>query len=64
MKRKGLLSGLAGEKNMTTRKQIRFCVILGLLALVGTGLVGSWITWGREAWMRLEFWLCVLALAA
>lgn len=47
---------------MTKRKQIRLYLLILLALLVGVGLVGTFATWGGKAWMRLEFWLCLLGL--
>ena len=47
---------------MTKRKQIRLCFLILLLLLMATGLAGAFATWGGEAWMRLELWLCLLGI--
>ena len=49
---------------MTKRKQLRLFLLILLTFSMGAGLVGAVVTWDNTSWMRLEFWLCLLGIAA
>ena len=53
---------MAGQNDMTKRKQIRLCLLMLLTLMMAAGLVGAFATWGGEAWIRLELWLCLLGI--